>query len=219
MNKTKLLVLLSAMTISTFSSAAAMWGTRVHAHLLDLAFPFESSACRAQMKAGSVLADSMDFQGEEYTFMHAMRTAEQTPEEAEKLMWGFIRKKYATIRKETALYTRNPKKAAFKMKSCFNRGMALHPVMDMSSPSHSGFKIWDPSNVAEALLHHGEAREFLVEKVGFSLGVPHSHEDMDTLNKMPTLKKSTLQAMREVDSELLLGDADNFNYDVIRIKR
>ena len=205
------------MTISTFSFAGAMWATKVHSHLLDQAFPNESSVCRAQMKAGSVLADSMDFQGSEYTYMHAMRTADQTEEEAEKLMWTFIREKYKTIREETAKYLRNPQKTIFKLKSCFSRGMALHPVMDMTSPAHSGFKVWDPTDVAEALLSHGDAHDYLIEKIGFSLGIPHSHEDMETLNSMPTLKRTTVKAMREVDATLLEGDTSKLKYEVKRI--
>ena len=168
------------------------------------------------MKLGSIAADSADFQGSKFSYMHAMRTEDQTPEEAEERMWRFIRKKYKEIREETAKYTKDPAASFIKSKACFNRGIALHPIMDMTSPAHAGFKIWDPLDIGAAL-EHGDLHDYLKEKTGFSFGIPHSHEDMETLHNMPTLKASTIRIMREVDSTLMEGDDDTMRYHMERI--
>lgn len=214
MNRQKVLTALTAVLISGSAFAAApMWGTRVHSHLIDIAFPKEDKLCRANMKLGSIAADAAEYQDTKYSYMHAMRTPEQTPEEAEDLMWKFIRDKYKEIRKEKAKYRREPWQTAVWLKACLYRGIALHPVMDMTSPEHAGFKVWHDDDYS-GYLRHGDFREALIEKTGFSFGFPHSHEDMEALKSMPDVKALTIRLMRQVDGALLKKDDAELRYQL-----
>jgi hypothetical protein len=162
------------------------------------------------MKLGSIMADSFDFQGEDFVHMHAMRTADQTPEQAEKRMWKFIRDKYADVRllhKKTK-YPKFLPRFDLNIQSCYLRGMALHPVMDATSPAHAGFKVWDVTEVTTALFDHGDIREYLDDKLGVSFGVPHSHEDREALKKMPQIEQGTTLIMRRVDALLREKDVE-----------
>lgn len=188
------------------SESAVVWATSVHDRMIDEAFPNEERACRIQMKAGSIFADTFQFQGGGYAHMHAMRTEEQTPQEAEKKMWDHIRSSYSEVREHMRKYNSDRRRADRKARACFKRGFALHSVMDSTSPSHSGFKVWDPCDVLSAVFDHGNVRENIEDLLGIGLGVPHSHEDMSALEAHEHLKNDTIAMMRKVDAALLEKD-------------
>jgi RHS repeat-associated protein len=95
------------------------------------------------LEQGSNYVDT-NFQAPKYSYMHAMRagaistdTAEQdqTPEEAQRLMYDFMLQEYVTYR---SLLSKGRTGEAY-----FALGMAMHPIMDSTNPQHVGFQKWN----------------------------------------------------------------------------
>ena len=105
------------------------WPKGIHDAIIDEALSdFLSSEEIAAVKGGSAYAD--EFQAAKYSYMHAMRESGQTADEAEQKMNGFIEDK-------SREFVNHSGNQAFK-----SFGMAIHPLMDKYSPSHTGFQVW-----------------------------------------------------------------------------
>ncbi|NDG86163.1 MAG: hypothetical protein EBX52_14130 [Proteobacteria bacterium] len=164
------------------------------------------------MEAGSNRIDRPANQGPEQAYQHAMRSESETIPLARARMALFIRGEYelaASFR--TAALTPGPT-APFNpdpiqtpdgqavldpvpyLESCFHRGMALHPVMDSTSPAHRNMRIWSTFDLAQ-LLQHGD--------------FPASAENIDRFLQAPDLEERTLRLMQMVDETYLnLGFLD-----------
>jgi RHS repeat-associated protein len=112
-----------------------LWSPKIHNRIILAAFPNLPSNLRQAIERGSEYADSSRFQSPEYSYMHAMRGKGQSAEDACKKMQDYIN---AHMEMYIALLASGQSEAAY-----FALGMALHPVMDSTSPSHSGFQKWD----------------------------------------------------------------------------
>jgi len=86
-----------------------------------------------EVERGSRYAD--EFQGPRFSYIHAMRQKGQNVALARRLMEAYISDRMKAYECEVA--KGNLKEAYFAL------GMALHPVMDSSSPTHEGFQWWD----------------------------------------------------------------------------
>ncbi len=179
------------------------WSTPVHATLIDLAFPEESQLCRAQMNLGSMAADSLQFQGSKYAYMHAMRGEGEKVEDAKKNMEAFLERQYYRVRLHMKNYQRTNHDTD-KLRACYRRGFALHPIMDSTSPVHAGYQVWQPFHI-DNLFKHGDLIESM-GKIGEEiLRLPHSEEDMSALKSHPELKNKTIQLMRAIDLKMSKG--------------
>lgn len=127
------------------------------------------SAIRDILKEGSAYADKPSFQTSKYSHMHAMSSDAMNSDEARRRMCEFIKQTMGKARDARADGTAH---------YWFYLGMALHPVMDSTSPAHEGFQKWSNS----AAPKHGN--------------MPRSLEDLGVA-KNPYHTNRTLQRMRE----------------------
>lgn len=120
---------------SNLTDPYGLWPTPIHNQIIDETFRSMPSDLRDAIKRGSEHADEVMFQSPEYNYMHAMRRKGQSVEEAKKMMEAFINQHLDN-------YECNARAGRFE-EAYFELGMALHPIMDSTSPSHEGFQIWD----------------------------------------------------------------------------
>lgn len=115
-----------------------LWSTEAHDYFIKRMFPDLPSNLREAIKSGSAEADSMYYQTDAYSFMHAMSSAALTKEQAKEKFCKFVKDKMGAFKSQLAI-ARSPlaRKAAYAQ-----LGMALHAVMDSTSPAHRGFQKW-----------------------------------------------------------------------------
>jgi len=116
-----------------FTDPLGLWSTDAHNYFIQEAFKNLPTDLLEQIMAGSKNADRAIFQFGDSVYMHAMSSDAWPPEESEKRMCKFIRDKMRDFRK-AQLY--GSKRAYWHL------GMALHTVMDSTSPAHRGFQKW-----------------------------------------------------------------------------
>ena len=144
---------------------------------------------------GSAYADSIvaGFQDPENSFMHAM-TSESIPNKAEacRLANQFIKEnldKFHDLLSGPPAANPSGRRGDTNLRNTpsgpyFALGMAMHTVMDSTSPSHTGFQYWDNSQVSR----HGPD----------SLGMfsrKHTEEGLSALLSNPSLMNHTLDLM------------------------
>ncbi|MBC5766733.1 RHS repeat domain-containing protein [Ramlibacter albus] len=116
-----------------------LWSTAAHNAFIDRAFAALPAPLREAIKTGSAEADSLYYQSGEYSFMHAMSSNQFSSDQARTKYCVFVNERMALFRQllETA---RSPlaRKAAYAQ-----LGMAMHAVMDSTSPAHRGFQKWE----------------------------------------------------------------------------
>jgi RHS repeat-associated protein len=151
------------------------WPTDIHNRIIDEAFPNLPDEIRNEIKKGSKEADSIilpPYQMPGYDYVHSMRASNQDPHIAADLMKQFIQDKLQQASKE------------FSNGDCddgfFYLGMALHPLMDSTSPSHKGFQVMDWTNFkahsdAEKTITNEQINETIV-KMG--IVEPYYHENV-----------------------------------------
>ncbi len=100
-----------------------------------------------QFKEASRYVD--EFQEANLSYLHAMRAPGQSAEEAQRLMNDFISKKVADYKR---LMSEGKTDDAY-----FALGMAMHPIMDSTSPSHKGFQEWRTKNI----IPHSQAEKII----------------------------------------------------------
>jgi len=92
--------------------------------------------------------------------MHAVRAPGQTVEEAERLMNNFIRQEVAEYKR---LMAEGKTDEAY-----FALGMAMHPLMDATSPAHEGMQEWSGylgySKFKKALEHMRQEKDISQER-------------------------------------------------------
>jgi RHS repeat-associated protein len=112
-----------------------LWPERIHHKIIDFAFEHLPIQMISQIQEGSNYADSWKHQGPDFNHMHAMRQKGESAEAANDKMQEFVSvhmKEYSRL-----MEAGQPEKAYFAL------GMALHPIMDSTSPSHEGFPVWE----------------------------------------------------------------------------
>lgn len=155
-----------------FIDPMGLWSTRAHNYFLRQMFPGIDPVMLSALEAGSAAADGMKYQDAGHVYMHAMSSDNVSPAESRTRMCQFIKDKRALY--QTYAQHGLPYSAFFEM------GMALHPVMDSTSPAHRGFQPWRYRDAG----NHG----------GNQPGLP-SMEDVDTA---PKYLDETLQLMQKV---------------------
>ena len=108
---------------------AGLWGKEAHSYFIDSYFGGKLSPdAIAAIKRGSEYADSAIYQFG-YDYMHAMRSSDESVSDAKRKACEYFKSRmkasqfYFSIGMEEAAYA--------------SLGMALHPVMDSTSPVHA----------------------------------------------------------------------------------
>ncbi|MFA4919293.1 MAG: RHS repeat-associated core domain-containing protein [Thermodesulfovibrionales bacterium] len=120
-----------------YMDANGRWPTPVHNTIINRAFEGTlSPAAISALQRGSKEADSLKYQGQAFSYMHAMSNAltNQSPEEATRLMNNYISQ---SVNEYKTLMSQGKTDAAYEA-----LGMAMHPLMDATSPSHEGMQGW-----------------------------------------------------------------------------
>jgi RHS repeat-associated protein len=108
------------------------WPEQVHKTIIERAFSRGnyslSPAAIAALQRGSKEADSPKYQDNAHSYMHAMRAPGQSAEEAAGLTVTFITQK---VNEYKSLMKEGKTEQAYEA-----LGMAMHPLMDNTSPSH-----------------------------------------------------------------------------------
>ncbi len=171
------------------------WSTEAHNYFIDKfseKHDFSSSAVRS-IKSGSKYADSLKFQFGDSAHMHAMGNGVNSVREQSLKMNNFIAKKMNSYKRLLEKAEVASSKRAGRMKSPRARltdkayhdlGMALHAVMDSTSPAHKGFQVWSWSR--ETVYRHGN----------FNKSIENLEAAQSEINT-----KDTLDAMESVMSE------------------
>ena len=160
-----------------------LWSTQAHNAILTTAFPGATPDILAALQAGSANADAMllGYQGGDYAFMHAMSSGSLSPEESCKKLNEFFSKYLKLYQSNLAsanYWSAQGNQALANLAirdAYFALGFALHPVMDNTSPAHTGFQLWHDSDA----LRHGT--------------FPTSIEDTNSLT--PALLQKTVMNM------------------------
>jgi hypothetical protein len=148
-----------------------LWATDAHNYFIDKAFKDLDPAIRDIIKNGSAYADSMSFQDPLHSYMHAMSSDSLSPADAKKQMCRFIKDYMGQA---------GDAKAKNDAHYWFYLGMALHPVMDSTSPAHTGFQKWH--GIMEDGSKHGPWPSSL-ENISVARRVENTQRTVDAMNK------------------------------------
>jgi RHS repeat-associated protein len=155
------------------SDPLGLWSTEAHNYFMGQMFPGLPAEAWNGLVAGSAYADALKHQGPEFAFMHAMSSSAMNAAQSRAKMCDFIKEQRGRY---TMFAQRGDSYQAF-----FALGMALHPVMDSTSPAHEGFQMW--RGIAQDGHRHGPS--------------PMSLEGLKTA-KQPRHTNRTLQRMNDV---------------------
>jgi RHS repeat-associated protein len=156
-----------------------LWSTPGHNYFIDETYPNVPARFKQYIKHGSASADVIFRQTCGSSGIHAMSCPPFLDvEAAKKQMQEFIQRNMESFQKQ---YCRgNLSDAGYFL------GLALHPIMDSTSPSHRGFQEWSFSQIQK----HGD----------FS-------ESLESIEMAPAYRDETVKLMKE------LFDPDTFKCD------
>jgi len=113
------------------------WPTEVHNIIIRASFSSGKynlgPSARDAIMRGSREADSRQYQDPAHAYMHGMRSANESPADAVKRMNDYISNK---VNDYKMLLSKGKTEKAYEV-----LGMAMHPIMDSTSPSHTGFQV------------------------------------------------------------------------------
>ncbi|MBI1811917.1 MAG: hypothetical protein HYR78_08340, partial [Nitrospirae bacterium] len=130
-----------------------------------------SSSAIAALQRGSVEADSSKYQDSAHSYMHAMRAPNQSAEEAAGRTVTFIMEKVAEYKSLMA--------AGQEGKAYEALGMAMHPLMDATSPSHEGYQEWRLIPLIDAAIHKSNETERV-----FNSNADYSRRSVDAIRNI-----------------------------------
>jgi hypothetical protein len=151
-----------------------LWGQDAHTAIIEAMFPGLPWGMQQAIERGSEDVDDPLNQGPSTAFQHAMRAPGQSVADAQRKMCAFVNSNLAAYQ---SLSNSQDQYSAFVA-----LGRALHPIMDSTSPAHSGWQVWD-----NPLLHPGET-------------IPHgnAHGSIEGVDALTApLMQETLQRMRD----------------------
>lgn len=159
-----------------------LWGTKAHNAIIDAFIKKYMPEIVGEygyidkIKKGSRFADSWKYQGAEYSYMHAM-SSDVLNKTQSKEMYCIYVNAYLNVYKQML--------KSDKGQAYFYLGMALHAVMDSTSPAHAGFQKWDWTSTTP--LHHGDFNWNSYENV-------INLEDMNKIQPTINLMNKTLNS-------------------------
>jgi len=146
----------------TFFDPDGRWSKEVHDKIIDTAFPGEQNEnMRNIFKEASAYIDSSD-QSISGSYKHAMRAPWQSVKEAEIQMNQFLTEMKSQYK---IMMSKGKKDEAY-----YALGMAMHTLMDSTSPIHEGFQNWGNMDMFNPTHNALGVIEFLIK------GIPHLFE-------------------------------------------
>jgi RHS repeat-associated protein len=156
------------------------WPTPVHNTIIKRAFSggnyMLSPKIIAAIQRGSAEADSGKYQDTGHSYMHAMRAKGQDAGDATGLAVTFITQKMAEYK--TLMNEGKTVKAYEAL------GMAMHPLMDATSPSHEGMQEWK-----------------LIPLI--DVGIHKSNETERVFDSKPDYSEKSVNAIRKLYDEII----------------
>jgi hypothetical protein len=133
--------------------------------MIEKAFPNLNIRDLATLQAASAFADNAMFGGQNRasSFEHGMRAAWQSVGDAQQLSANFYKQMIAQAKAATAPDSnRDP---------FFSLGRAMHLIMDLTSPTHVGFQVWDfnPKHIRAHM--RGEERQPTPEELNMAIAM------------------------------------------------
>ena len=157
-----------------------LWSTAAHEYLIRR-YGERNGLTEAQiqdMMRGSRYADSLPFQDDDHSYMHAMSSDSLSRGEACGRANQFIQDGLFNPRHRPGRSNRN------RNGTYFNRGMGMHTVMDSTSPAHQGFQHWSNDQIPR----HGPDSFMGIDR-------NHTEEGLTALLDNPGLIEQTLNLM------------------------
>jgi RHS repeat-associated protein len=145
------------------SDPFGLWSTEAHNYFIENFFYDLPISAREIIMQGSAHADSAPFQAAAFSYMHAMSSDTLSAGVAKQQFCAFLKEKMA-------IYKRDIGRPGGTRNAYFNLGMAMHAIMDSTSPAHSGFQKWDSSQI-----HRHGSKKFPWAR--------DSEEDVDTARR------------------------------------
>jgi len=153
-----------------------LWGTDAHNLIIRAMFPGLNPILLSAIEQGSASVDDPANQGPSNAYEHAMRAPGQSIADAQGKMCKFVSDNMAGYNGGNQSNIRD------QIQAFRDLGRALHPIMDSTSPAHSGWQVWDnPVFDWHEMKAHGNAHG--------------SIEGTDALTK--SLRQETLKRMRD----------------------
>jgi RHS repeat-associated protein len=136
-----------------------LWSTEAHNWILQQAFAGLPPDLLQYLEEGSAGVDAFSNQFGDSSYMHAMRAPGESVADARVRACRFIKDNLARYN----LYKDAPY-SSLQQLAYQSLGQALHPIMDSTSPSHSGWQVWNPLGNIAQIFEHGDmpgSREML----------------------------------------------------------
>ena len=154
----------------TYLDPDGSWSKEVHDKIIDTAFPGnQNENMRNIFKEASAYVDNTD-QSISGSYKHAMRAPWQTAKEAEIQMNQFLTEMKSQY---NIMMSKGKKYEAY-----FALGMAMHALMDSTSPIHEGFQMWGNMDMFNSTQNALGVVEFLIK------GTPHLFESSISSKRM-----------------------------------
>jgi hypothetical protein len=138
---------------TTLTDRNGDWPPGIHNEIIDAAFPGLTASQRQVLKDASAHVDSLlaGGQGDSAAPDHAMRS-QQTAVQAEVEYQAFVdtNEDEATQAQMSFWAEGN---AAYSNDALYKFGLALHAILDSTSPAHTGFQKWDWRNPIRDVRH------------------------------------------------------------------
>jgi len=142
------------------TDALGLWSTGAHNELIDQAFPGLPPNLRDILKQASARVDQPQNQTDPAAFKHAMSSSVLSKFAACVQMNSFIAR-HLELYRQALIYSEvagsqgnSAMKSFYERDAYFALGTALHPIMDSTSPAHSGFHKWEIYGTE--FYHHGD---------------------------------------------------------------
>jgi hypothetical protein len=154
-----------------------LWGTDAHNVIIQTMFQGLNPLLLQAIEQGSASVDDPANQGPANAFEHAMLAPGQSISDAQEKMCKFVKENLAGYLANVGRGNIHDQILAYR-----DLGEALHPIMDSTSPAHSGWQTWsNPITHPRETIPHGNAHG--------------SIEGVDALT--PALLQETLNRMRD----------------------
>jgi RHS repeat-associated protein len=132
-----------------FTDPTGRWSAKIHAEIIDAAFPFLTKDQRDMLKMVSGLQDSVILGGQSsgQAYQHAMCEPGETVFDGHARFQSFVNRGEANARAIQAKANRGVFSSAPLLNSSLSEfGKALHAITDGFSPMHQGCQSWNPFN-------------------------------------------------------------------------
>jgi RHS repeat-associated protein len=138
---------------TAYTDPFGLWSTEVHNQIIRAQFsgklaPYLIEAIIEGSARVDAVFNQLPYIGNDYE--HAMRARGQSVADAKAKACRFIRSHMAEYRKYSSY-----SQTIYKRRAYVHLGMALHTIMDSTSPEHEGYQEWHMSNAKR----HGDFKE------------------------------------------------------------